>query len=158
MPTSALLSGFTGNAFFAVTLQPSLRGHTFSGLSEKVCKKRRWMRIGLYRGATEQARRRTLRPAHDKLFAKLDYSAACVETTLPSRIIATQVDGKTRCRGNNWPSTYAPMVHDSCILLQMFVGADAYIGPFGQFRIRRRFSSKRRALRGPMWASAPTDL
>ena len=40
---------FHRTASFAVKLQLSLRGHTFSGLSEKVCKKRRWMRIGLYR-------------------------------------------------------------------------------------------------------------
>ena len=47
------------------------------------------MRIGLYRGATEGARRRTLRPTHDKLSTNLDYSAACVETTLPSEAVAT---------------------------------------------------------------------
>ena len=33
----------------AATPQPSLRGPTFSALPEKVGKKRRWMRIGLYR-------------------------------------------------------------------------------------------------------------
>ena len=37
------------------------------------------------------------------------------------------------------------------------VGADAHIGPFGNHRIRRRFSLKRCVLRGPMWASAPTN-
>ena len=47
------------------------------------------MRIGLYRGATEGARRRTLRPTHDKLSTNLDYSAACVETTLQSEAVAT---------------------------------------------------------------------
>ena len=77
--TSARFSGFTGTAVDAATPQPCLRRHTFSGLSEKVCKKRRWMRIGLYRGATEGARRRRLRPAHGNLSAKLNYSAACVE-------------------------------------------------------------------------------
>ena len=48
--------------------------------------------------ATEGPRRRTLRPTHDKLSANLYYSAACVVTTLPSRIIAAQEGGKTRCR------------------------------------------------------------
>ena len=33
----------------AATPQPSLRGPTFSALPEKVGKKRRWIRIGLYR-------------------------------------------------------------------------------------------------------------
>ena len=149
----------TGGAVDAVTPQPSLRGHTFSGLSEKVCKKRRWMRIGLYRGATASPRRRTLRPAHGNLSAKLNYSAACVETTLPSRIVAAHGDGKTRCRGNNRPPTHSPVVHSICILLYMFVGADGersrqrrrsatdaahplrvHIGPFGNRQIRRRFS------------------
>ena len=74
----------------AVTPQPLLRRPTFSALPEKVGKKRRWKRIGLYRGATEVPRRRTLRPAHDKLFTKLRYSAACVETTLPSETVAAQ--------------------------------------------------------------------
>ena len=147
MPTSALLSRFTGTAEFAVTLQLCLRrlvltNSTFlappqaaglvrsvarplqianaslvcnlvpSGLSEKVCKKRRWMRIGLYRSATERARRRTLRPAHGNPSAKLDYSAACVGTTLASIAVSTQGDGKTRCRGNGKPSAYAPVVQN----------------------------------------------
>ena len=115
---------FHRTAAFAATPQPLLRRPTFSVFPEKVGKKRRWMRIGLYRSATEVPRRRTLRPAHENLSAKLDYSAACVETMLPSMIVATQEAGKTRCHGNNWTSTYAPMVHNSCILLQMFVGAE----------------------------------
>ena len=73
--------------------------------------------------ATEEPRRRTLRPAHDKLFANLDYSAACVETTLPSGAVAAQGDGKTRCRGNGSTSTYAPMVQKIC-------RADVGIGPY----------------------------
>ena len=62
--------------------------------------------------ATEGARRRTLRPAHETLSTKLHYSAACVETTLPSRIAATQEAGKTPCRGNGRPSAYAPVVQN----------------------------------------------
>ena len=108
------MSGFTGGAEFSMRLQLLLRRPTFSSLPEKVGKKRRWKRIGLYRGATEGACRRTLRPAHDKLSAKLNYSAACVETTLPSIAVSTQGDGKTRCRGNGRPSTYAPMVQTVC--------------------------------------------
>ena len=81
------------------------------------------MRIRLYRGATEKARKRTLRPTHETLSTKLYYSAACVGTTLPSGAVATQGDGKTRCRGNNNVSTHSPMVHNSCVPLQMFVGA-----------------------------------
>ena len=64
--------------------------------------------------ATEVPRRRTLRPTHGNLSAKLNYSAACVETTLPSMIVATQGDGKTRCCGNNSAPTYAPMVQNVC--------------------------------------------
>ena len=101
---------FHRTAAFAATPQPLLRRPTFSALPEKVGKKRRWKRIGLYRSATEVPRRRTLRPAHDKLFTKLRYSAACVETMLPSRAVATQGDGKIPCRGSNWPSTHSPMV------------------------------------------------
>ena len=80
--------------------------------------------------ATEGARRRTLRPAHKNLSANLYYSAACVETTLPSIAVATQGAGKTPCRGNRSASTHSPVVHNFCVLLQMFVGADAYIGPY----------------------------
>ena len=67
--------------------------------------------------ATEESRRKTLRPTHGNFSAKLNYSAACVETTLPSRIVATQGDGKTRCRGMQNASTYAPMVQNICVLL-----------------------------------------
>ena len=67
--------------------------------------------------ATEEPRRRTLRPAHDKLSANLHYSAACAGTTLPSGAVATQGDGKTRCCGNNKPPTYAPVVDNICVLL-----------------------------------------
>ena len=94
--------------------QPLLRRPTFSALPEKVGKKRRWKRIGLYRSATEVPRRRTLWPAHENLSAKLNYSAACVGTTLPSETVATQGKSKTPCRGNNGPSTYAPMVPNIC--------------------------------------------
>ena len=62
--------------------------------------------------ATEGARRRTLRPAHGNLSANLHYSAACVETTLPSGVVATQGNGKTPCRGNGRPSAYAPVVQN----------------------------------------------
>ena len=102
------------------------------------------MRIGLYRGATEQARRRTLRPAHGNFSAKLNYSAACVETTLPSGAVAAQGDGKTRCRGMQNTSTYSPMVHNICVLLYMFVGADVH--PQGVGRIRSAPSSLTAAL------------
>ena len=47
--TSALLSGFTGTAVNAVTPLSCLRRPTFSVAPEKVGKKMRWMRIGLYR-------------------------------------------------------------------------------------------------------------
>ena len=64
--------------------------------------------------ATEEPRRRTLRPAHDKLSANLYYSAACVETTLPSGAVATQGDGKTLCRGMQNASTDSPVVQNVC--------------------------------------------
>ena len=102
----------TGTALFAARPQPCLRRPTFSVLPEKVGKKRRWIRIGLYRSVTELPRRRTLWPAHGTLSTKLNYSAACVETTLPSEAVATQEDGKTRCCGNNSAPTYAPVVHN----------------------------------------------
>ena len=114
----------------AATPQPSLRGPTFSALPEKVGKKRRWMRIRLYRGATEEPRRRTLRPTHENLSAKLHYSAACAGTTLPSGVVSTQEGGKTRCCGNSSASTHSPMVHSIRVLLYMFVGADVGIGPY----------------------------
>ena len=72
--------------------------------------------------ATEGPRRRALRPAHEKLSAKLHYSAACVETTLPSIAVAAQRDGKTRCCGNGRPSAYSPVVPNIC-------RADVGIGP-----------------------------
>ena len=81
------------------------------------------MRIGLYRGATEKARKRTLRPAHGNLSAKLNYSAACVGTALPSMTVATQEDGKTRCYAVQNASAYAPVVHNICM-------ADVGIGPY----------------------------
>ena len=138
--TSARLSVFTGLPLLRRHRNRCFADPLFLPCQKKWAKRGAWRRSGLYRSATEVPRRRTLRPAHDKLFTKLRYSAACVETMLPSMIVATQEAGKTRCHGNNWTSTYAPMVHNSCILLQMFVGADAYIGPFGNHRIRRRFS------------------
>ena len=98
------------NASLVCNLVPSV-------LPEKVGKKRRWIRIGLYRSATEQARRRTLRPAYDKLSTDLNYSAACVETTLSSMIVATQGNCKTRCRGNNRPSTNSPVVLNIYVIL-----------------------------------------
>ena len=67
--------------------------------------------------ATESSRRRTLRPAHETLSTKLHYSAACVETTLASRIVAAPEDGKTRCCGMQNASAYAPMwasAHTTC--------------------------------------------
>ena len=70
------------NASLVCNLVPSV-------LPEKVCKKRRWIRIGLYRGSTEKARKRTLRPTHETFSTKLYYSAACVETALPSEAVAT---------------------------------------------------------------------
>ena len=110
--TSALLSGFTGTASFAATPQLCLRRPTFSVAPEKVGKKRRWKRIGLYRGATERARRRTLRPAHGNLPTNLYYSAACVVTTLPSMIVATQKNDKTHCHAIQNTSTYSPVVQN----------------------------------------------
>ena len=64
--------------------------------------------------ATEQARRRTLRPAHGNPSTNLNYSAACVETTLPSETVATQGDGKTHCRGMQNASTCSPVVQHIC--------------------------------------------
>ena len=104
-------------ASFVVTLQPSLRGPTFSALPEKVGQKEALDTDRIVPQATEEPRRRTLRPAHDKLSANLHYSAACAGTTLPSGAVATQGDGKTRCCGNNKPPTYAPVVDNICVLL-----------------------------------------
>ena len=84
----------------------------FLPCQKKWAKRGAWRRSGLYRSATEVPRRRTWRPAHDKLFTKLRYSAACVETTLPSETVATQGDGKTHCHGNGRPSAYAPVVQN----------------------------------------------
>ena len=94
--------------------------------------------------ATEQARRRTLRPAHGNPSTKLNYSAACVETTLPSETVATQGKSKTPCRGNNGPSTYAPMVPNIC---------RADVHPQGVGRIRSAPSSLTAAL-----AIGPYDM
>ena len=116
-PCPSEISGWHWTSSFVVTLQPSLRGPTFSALPEKVGKKRRWIRIGLYRKPQNEPRRRTLRPAHGTLSTKLHYSAACAGTTLPSGAVATQGDGKTRCCGNNKPPTYAPVVDNICVLL-----------------------------------------
>ena len=46
---SGRLSAFTGGAVDAARAQLCLRRPTFSVLPEKVGKKRRWKRIGLYR-------------------------------------------------------------------------------------------------------------
>ena len=91
------------NASLVCNLVPSV-------LPEKVGKKRRLDADRIVPQATEGARRRRLRPAHENLSAKLYYSAACVETTLPSIAVSTQGDGKTRCCGNNRPSTNLPQV------------------------------------------------
>ena len=136
-PAGFLHSGLHWTAVDAATSQPSLRGPTFSVLPEKVGKKRRWMRSGLYRSVTELPRRRTLWPAHGTLSTKLNYSAACVETTLPSVAVATQGKSKTPCRGNNGPSTYAPMVPNIC---------RADVHPQGVGRIRSAPSSLTAAL------------
>ena len=108
--TSALLSGFTGTAVFnsnTVTVAP--RAYFF-WLVRKSMQKETLETNRIVPQATEEPRRRTLRPAHDKLFANLDYSAACVETTLPSETVATQGDGKTHCHGIRDASTHSPVV------------------------------------------------
>ena len=112
--TSALLSGFTGTALFAARPQLLLRRPTFSVLPEKVGKKRRLDADRIVPQATEEPRRKTLQPTHGNPSAKLHYSAACMVTTLPSIIIATQENGKTRCCGNNRLSAYALMVQHIC--------------------------------------------
>ena len=76
-----------------------------------------------------------MRPAHGNLPTNLHYSAACVETTLPSGAVAAQRDGKTRCCGNSSASADSPIVHSIYILLYMFVGAD------GERSRRRRRSA-----------------
>ena len=150
-------------ASFAATPQLCLRRPTFSALPEKVGKKRRWKRIGLYRGATERARRRMLRPAHGNLPTNLYYSAACVETTLPSEIVAAQGDGKTPCCGNNSASTHSLVVQ----MLWKMNRADRVVRPYrvqcmttDSLRSATPFSRKSAANslvpNGPMWASAPT--
>ena len=128
---------FHRTAVLAVTLQLCLRRPTFSALPEKVGKKRRLETNRIVPQATEQARRRTLRPAHETLSTNLDYSAACVETTLPSETVATQGKSKTPCRGNNGPSTYVPMVPNIC---------RADVHPQGVGRIRSAPSSLTAAL------------
>ena len=126
-----------------------LRRPTFSALPEKVGKKRRWIRIGLYRSATEGARRRTLRPAHETLSTKLHYSAACVETTLPSGVVATQGNGKTRCCGMQNASTHAPVVHNIC-------RADVGIGPYKPVSNIRTISYRESIGLAPVRASNKT--
>ena len=80
------------------------------------------MRIGLYRGATEGARRRTLRPAHEELSTNLDYAPPAWRQRshrkqLPRREMVkhSAVECRTHLRIRRW--------------CKMFVGADAYIGP-----------------------------
>ena len=51
-------------------------------------------------------------------------------TTLPSIAVAAQGGGKTRCCGMQNASTNSPMVQNIYVLLQIFVGADAYIGSY----------------------------
>ena len=108
--TSARLSVFTGLPLLRRHRNRCFADPLFLPCQKKWAKRGAWRRSGLYRSATEVPRRRTLRPAHENLSAKLDYSAACVETMLPSRAVATQGDGKIPCRGSNWPSTHSPMV------------------------------------------------
>ena len=87
-----------------------LRRPTFSVLPEKVGKKRRLDADRIVPQATEEPRKRTMQPAHGNLPTNLHYSAACVETTLPSGAVAAHGDGKTRCCGMQNASTFAPMV------------------------------------------------
>ena len=116
---------FHRSAVDAARPQPCLRRHTFSGLSEKVCKKRRWMRIGLYRKPQKNPVEEHCASTRKSL-CKAILQRRLRGTTLPSGIVATQGDGKTRCRGNNNASMHSPMVQNICVLLYMFVG----IGPY----------------------------
>ena len=173
--TSARLSVFTGLPLLRRHRNRCFADPLFLPCQKKWAKRGAWRRSGLYRSATEVPRRRTLRPAHDKLFTKLRYSAACVETTLPSGAVATRGDGKTRCHAiqkhiyvcASGAEYLRSIVHvcradgersrqrrrsatDAAYPLRV------HIGPFGNRRIRRRFPLKWYILRGPMWASAPT--
>ena len=71
------------------------------------------MRIGLYRGATEGARRRTLRPTHDKLSTNLDYAPPAWRQRshrkqLPRKGMAkhTAVECRTRLRIRRWCTVF----------------------------------------------------
>ena len=136
--------------------------------------------------ATEEPRRRTLRPAHDKLSANLHYSAACAGTTLPSGAVATQGDGKTHCCGDNNTSMDAPVVQILCRggrlcppssffshvcrgrwRAQPSATKERYgCGPplAGAHRpaqctpVSRESAANSSVPNGPMWASAPTGL
>ena len=108
--TSARLSVFTGLPLLRRHRNRCFADPLFLPCQKKWAKRGAWRRSGLYRSATEVPRRRTLRPAHENLSAKLDYCAACVETMLPSGTVSTQGDCKTRCCGDNNASTYAPVV------------------------------------------------
>ena len=121
--TSALLSGFTGTTIECGNTATVASQTYFFCLARKSRQKEALDADRIVPQATEGAHKRTSRPTHENLSAKLYYSAACVETTLPSRIVATQGDGKTRCRGNGRPSAYSPVVHNIC-------RADVGIGPY----------------------------
>ena len=106
--------------------------------------------------ATEEPRRRTLRPAHENLSANLNYSAACVETTLPSIAVATQGDGKTRCHaiqkriyvcasGAEYLRSIVHVCRGRCL------HRPAQYAPF-----LRKSAANSLVPNGPMWASAPT--
>ena len=121
--TSARLSEFTGTAVFnsnTVTVAP--RAYFF-WLVRKSMHKETLETNRIVPQATEESRKRTMRPAHGNLPTNLHYSAACVETTLPSGVVATQGNGKTRCCGMQNASTYVPVVHNIC-------RADVGIGPY----------------------------
>ena len=92
----------------AATVPPA--AHSFLPCQKRMGRKEALDANRIVPQATEEPRRRTLRPAHDKLSANLHYSAACVETTLPSETVATQGDGKTHCHGIRDASTHSPVV------------------------------------------------
>ena len=127
---SAHLSGFTGLPLHAATPQPLLRRPTFSVLPEKVGKKRRWIRIGLYRKPQNK-------PLEECCGQHTGISLQSYTTAPPAwrqrshrESLPRKEMAKTRCRAIQNASTYAPMVHSIRVLLYIFVGTDAHIGPY----------------------------
>ena len=136
---SACLSGFTGLPLHAATPQPLLRRPTFSVLPEKVGKKRRWMRIGLYRKPQnkpleECCGQHTKRFLQSYTTAPPAWGQRSHRKQLPRKKIVKHaaVECRTHLRLRRWCEFLmerADRVVRPNMISDTSVGADAYIGP-----------------------------